>query len=465
METYLSQSRSNIEILTRICYSSLIGTAIILCNLSSLFAEGTKELNPSLNDKGFIQIWDITDQPNRKFATYLANADQRLHIKICNPGEKIYMGFRIQNAAPNNTAYFRLKDPSGNVVMGPTLISSANTTGNINTYNEAVAGPKQLVGANGYDGFEYTSTTTGDYYIEFNYHPTNNPTFPATASTYQRTFEFFDITVGNAANKAVDGRLWCKAWDLILGNFTRVFNGRMFIYANDGIVTKVEFNAIQPNGFIVSANSKGCTNTGNSFENRLSRPGNVTFPEYKIFLNDPDINCYPTGIFGKLNSAPTISGCDPNNRCINISVDKEGNVDVILDLDGNPGYNPGTRDRVFSTILKVGNNCIPWDGKDGQGKMVVPGTTFPIQIDYFNGITHLPLYDVENHTKGFIVDLVRPVGPKPMLFWDDSGIPGGTKNLTGCNDPGGCHAWPFTEYTNTSASYGDVKTINTWWYA
>ena len=98
--------------------------------------------------------------------TYNTSDEFRLYINICRPGEKIYMGFR-QN---NKDCYFRLKDPNGNIVIGPKEVPrSSADSGWIDTYFEAVAGPEQLVqDGSGYLALEYQPLMTGDYYIEFN---------------------------------------------------------------------------------------------------------------------------------------------------------------------------------------------------------------------------------------------------------------------------------------------------------
>jgi len=111
-------------------------------------------------------------------------------------------------------------------------------------------------------------------------------------------------------------------------------------------------------------------------------------------------------------------------------------------------------------------NIITWNGLNGLGQPVANGSTIFITVTYINGLTNLPMYDVEynpNGWPGFKIDLIRPTGTKPKVYWDDSQLPGGTVNLDGCDDVNGCHGWscPGTSACN----YGDVKTVNTWWYS
>ncbi|MFN8415544.1 MAG: gliding motility-associated C-terminal domain-containing protein [Cytophagaceae bacterium] len=418
--------------------------------ISIVRGEGTKELmpNPSTG-QGYVQIFDR----GRLFATYNSPTVNRLNIRICNPGEVINMGFN----QPDNDIYFRLKDPNGNIVMAAQALPTSGA-GFIPDYTSAVAGPT-TVNASGYTPITYTTTMAGDYYIEF------NPTSPTTINSVQRIFTYFDITVSSGTNPLL-GRLWSLIWDINTNNVNNPFYGKMYIYSKDSIVTSVDFNGIQPFGATISANSRGLTNTGNVVADRASRVGDFSYPEYKLFLNNPDENCFPTGFFGSITGPSTITGCG-NNRCINVFVNKAGEVELLLDLNGTPGYQKNTADIIRVVQVNPGVNCIPWDAKNNLGQDVAQNTSFPIQLNYINGITHLPLYDVEHHRNGYIVDLIRPLGPRPNLYWDDSALQGGTvldskTNLNGCVPTSGCHRWQNRGDNNCGTEC--PQTINTWWY-
>jgi len=425
------------------------------------FSEGTKELQPAASDYGFLQIYDLNTR-TRPFATYDTPEEYRLNIRICNLGEKIYFGLHQSD----NDVYFRLKDPGGNVVMGPTLIPSWGQQGFIPNHAAAVSGPSQLTGA-GYFAFEHEATMTGDYYIEF------NPRSPTNITPEKRVFNFVDFTVADVSGPTPvikKGRLHSKNWDIQCMSDANPFKAEMFVYAKDSIVTALDFNNIMGFGFTVSANSRGCTITDDPIADRQSRYGNETFPEYMIFLNNPDPECFPSGDFGEITEPSTITGCDPDNRCINIYVSKAGAIDITLDLNNIPGYQAETEDVLFQVDVVPGHNCIKWDSRNGLGERVSPDTRMEVIIDYFNGMTHLPLYDVEHHRDGYIVNLVRPFPPsgvvKPKLYWDDSRLDprrgqalDPMVNLTGC-ELDGCHKWQ-----NRGENGPYMETINTWWYA
>ncbi len=454
METEPSKLLSKLRFIFLYCFFTL--------SVFQSYSEGTRELRPAAGDAGFMQIWDPTTQPQRRFMTYSADSNQRLYINICNPGERIYFGVRTTNIT--QPTFVRLRDPNGNIVFGPVQIPTAPGPGLINNYAQAVAGPAAVVGAGGYNALQYTPTLTGNYYIEFNANNAN------TVQVVNRRFELFDVTVATIATNTIRlGRLWSRAWDLTTGSFTNRYRANMFMYAPDGVVTRLDFGGMQPFGFIVSANSRGCTNTGNIINDRRSRAGNFTFPEYPIFLNDPDSSCFPTGVLGDITAPPTITGCDPQNRCLNVFVNKAGTVDIILELNGIPEYQENSADVLITTQVDSGLNCVPWNSLNGLGQLVLPGTVIPITVDYYNGLTHLPLYDVENHPDGYRVQLVRPLGPQPRLYWDDTLIAGGTRDpFIGCTDPTGCHKWSGNiapDGITPRTFWGDLRSINTWWFA
>ena len=432
----------------------------------SLHAEGTKQLQPTPLSYGRVQIMpDIST-----FAIFDATPEHRLHISICNLGEKIYYGFGNIKSDVGIIQYdviYRIKDPNGNIVAGPASVPTSGA-GFIANYNQGFYGPN-VINASGYNPLLYTPTMLGDYYIEFDYTQPYN--------YERRVFDFFDITVVSTSNQAIDGRLWSKNWLLttdpqsgLASPFSAGFDGIMYIYSDDGVVTSANLNNMQPFVFNISANQTGCFNTGNFVQDRKSVDGNNTYAQYKIFLNNPDSNCFPTGNFGGFTAPPTITGC-PGQFCVNISVDKPGNVEVLLDLNGITGYQPNSTDVIFSNSVIPGMNCISWDGLDGLGNSIPSGTNIMINTNLINGLTHLPLYDVEGNPNGFIVKIIRPYTPTPYprLFWDDTNISGGASNLAGCVSATGCHQWSvgacLTSPLPSYCSMGDMSTINTWWYA
>ena len=441
---------------------------LLLC-ATLAHGEGTKEIMPAAANPYYL-LFNRTGGLNIPFGLYTPNtgtyhagttsADYQLNIRICNVGEVIKFGFNSMSAG----TYYRIRRPSdGSIVVGPNLIPTATgPPGYITNYTQAVAGPQSVVGATGYNDISYTALETGDYYIEFNQ---GNPN---TYSTTSFTLRYFDITVTSASNAVITGRIWSEAWQLIDGG--SAFNGNFYIYSDDGVVSKVNSNGMTATDFAISANPTGVSNTGNALVDRKSIANDEIYPYYKIFLNDPDNTCFPTGTLGSLLSPVTITGCG-TNRCINLQVDKAATVTIFLNINGIAGYQTGTSDVQFTANIVSGDNCVPWDGKDGQGNAIPNGFNVPVQITFQSGLVNLQVFDVENNTNGFKISLSRPTGAVPNLFWDDSGIipsqysPAttldGIINSGGCSLAIGCHRW---SNRGNNACPPCSETTNTWWY-
>lgn len=423
-------------------------------------AEGTKQVRLKESDQASLAIEVLPDRGGN-FSYFNGPESNRLNIHVCEVGETVYLGFD-----QNSNLQFRILDPDGVLVSSTTLTNpSANGMNSLNratgpgiiaNYAQAVQGPLPLA-AGGYTPFSFIANKTGDYYVEF---------FAITYNPVLSQLALFDVTVQGLDGTRKNGRLWSKAWSFYTGDFSNAFEASLYIYTSDRIVTKVDMNGIKPAGFVVSSNDQGTDSTGNYLVNRQSVNGNKTFPLYKIFLNDPDSACYPSGVMGSLIGDPKVSGC-PGNYCIEVNVTAAGSFQVGIELNGVPGIQTGSRDRLLSGNLSAGFNCIRWDGRDGQGNPVTNLTKISVDIRYLNGLTHLPIYDVEAHPKGYVVTYVRP---KPAvadslvgMFWDDGVINGEVNTVNGCKSTLGCHIWrPVVE--NTDNSIGNGRTLNTWWY-
>ncbi len=424
----------------KILKNLLLVVFLLLTQVNVLISEGTKQFRPTSSDYGNLQIND----QGRPFALE-SNSDplHRLYFHISNTNEKVYFGFQHVGSGSST---FRIKDPAGNVVYARTSVPSSGT-GYISTYDQAVAGPK-ISGspANGYNPFLFTPATTGDFYIEFT---------TTLSSAYH--FDLFDLTVVNADNVPIPGRLWSYAWDLNTRSYDNRYNGSFYVYTDDGYVAELDMNGIQPYGFVISCNSTGPGNTpyGNN-ENRKSVAGNSTRPQYKIFLNDPDSTVYPSGQIPQIIQNLQVIGTpyyqDTVLFAINMSVG--GTVEMIIDLNGIPGYQSGTKDVIMVQYVNAGPDTIMWDGKDGFGNYVDASTPVVVITSSFaSGVTHFPLYDPETHLDGYIVNRIRPMTGQAQLYWDDSNFSGGTVNVDGSLSNG--HSW--------STNFGDVRTMNTWW--
>ena len=468
-----------------------------------MLAEGTKQLAPSSTDRVYLYT---NSTSYNDFGRYDGSDDQRLYVHIENTAtEQLFLGFSRPvgsghhpcNGSTAITGFFRIKDPTGRVVypirdnINGQILDA--TTVNITAYSQAVAGPAPIAGAGGYIPFVFdpSGLPAGDFYIEFsrvnNSASLNNP----------MSIEWFDITVATKTPNptAIDGRLFARDWAFFAPSpscganpdytwFDRPFNGKFFVYTDQNLVTSVNFSGagFQPAAFNIVFNDDGTTQTNNVIEDRKSLNGvRSSAAQHRIFLNDLDINVYPSGVLGKFSVTPKFFACENGTACVEVVMTEPGQIDVLVDLDRASGdfiYDIGSADVLiaFKVDPLPGEQppyirCVPWDGRDGLGNKV--GSIEDIEnadllVRYTQGIYHFPIYDAEYTLTGFDVTTIRPLpdnGSPKKIYYDDTNIPDayGTgitqtdeDSFNGCGVP--CHPW-------TNKDFGDLNTINTWFFA
>ncbi len=427
---------------------------------------------------------------------------------------------------------FRIVNPLGVVVLAEQRVptSGVGFIGDESNaaYNRSVAGPAQLVGLTGYNAIMFTPLLTGDYRIEFETYDIRGNAASTTVVTptdsRKALLQLFDLTVASGAGPytvtgstaatgqvttvtgpvvgggvAIAGRLWSQAWGLNTGSSGTAYNGRAYPYATDGVVTEINFNGMRPFGFIISCNREGVATlpvapSANFVTNRRSvlrgaspTPPALHNPLYPIFLQNPDPLVFPSGTVGCLSAASVRQCSQGSAYCINVTAQADGEVEVVIDLNGNGTFDPGTVDvrltTIFSTPGAATTQCVPWNGLNGLGQPI-PDGLLSIVVNFQAGRTNLPLYDAEDNPNGLLVRLVRPLTnacgvavTPPRLYWDDTNVVAGVAtdgltNFAGCNaapaPPAfpapipagtvGCHRWTGRGVT------GSEETVNTWWY-
>ncbi|MFO8130053.1 MAG: PKD domain-containing protein, partial [Bacteroidales bacterium] len=459
-------------------YRNLLVLLILLpFNPNRTHAEGSNEIyvdKPNANTmlylcNDFDGQCGGTSGIRTQFAIYDCNETDRLYFAVQDPDELVYMGF---NGNPNGSWWndykivYRIRNMAGDIVQDEMDLPTSGA-GFINDISEAREGPEQLVGSAGYDAHIFTPPEPGTYYLEFD--RIDNETGERAEGDFY--IELFDVTIANAITSVIEtGRLYSKGWQFReesdFGGFKRN-SSTFYIYSNDSIITSVEFDDMEGRAWIMFCNQTGCGNTGDFVEDRKSLDNEQAYvPEYPIFVNPPDPDLFPPATtLGEIIEPDPWgeTSCSNGSITFHVNVDKAGNVDILLDFD-DPYV-----DRTLSAIVNTGENLIVWDGNDGAGTPVPNNTNIDFSVTYINGLTNLPLYDIEGNENGFRILLISPTGPTPLVYWDDSnilsnsGVPIGTTNFTGClstpPEPG-CHSWT----TANNSEYGDLNTINTWWY-
>jgi len=296
----------------------------------SVFAEGTKEFRPTSDKLGELCI----DTTRNKFGVVTATADYRICIHISDyTTEAIYFGFGTMKHNTGATT-FRFYRPDNVIDTSGTVPTATGNRGFIDNYNQAYAGPSCVAGSTGYWGLRCTPDMNGDYYLAFKI--TWQSGF---GSDDYKTWDNIDITVVKTTSwTALLGRVWSKAWQLYCETPSwgteNKFYGKLFAYSADSIVTKVDFNGVIPGTFTISCNHSGCyaSPPTAAATARKSVAGEHTFPEYKIFLNDPDNSAFPSGTLGGLdNNVPitAVRNCD-GTIDFTFGCTKAGNVEVHL---------------------------------------------------------------------------------------------------------------------------------------
>ncbi len=513
----------------KILISSLLISLLISNNLA---AEGTPELAPNMaisimgqtgssnpftmhtsNDVAALNIGN-TEYNYFAYRGKTTN-EAKLNIYVKDPtSESIFIGLssgtdnRLYGRAYMNYKFYVL-DPSGNVVYESIVIDQStapidqgtNIHADLNQgWVQTMDGAIQL-GGTGYNAIEITSAdlmstgnmAEGDYSIEFEALDDNGNPIAGFGEGMEPDdyliINFWDINVAQGTD-AKKGRIWSKNWGLFAINDygfpNRPFNGAFYVCAPDpsntdlSYITKIDFNnaGYRPGGFNIAFNSFGTQMedmaSGLFFpETAKSVPNaNVSIPEYDIYLNDPVERCLAAESASVLD-LNGVSTCQAGSAsyCISFITDKPGNVLLLLDFDGRDGkYTAGTSDRLipFSvTDANLGSDiCIDWDGRDGLGELVTG--EIPLVLEFIQGRYNLPIYDAEYMENGFMIEAVRPAGPAPEVFYDDTDIPedpgtGSPKDGTGgCAAP--CHNWNIYVDDNVPG-YGNLHTINTWWFS
>lgn len=435
-----------------------------------IMAEGTKELNSNNVQSTKLYLCnDFTNHCNTsngvrsQFAVYdetQSSVDvDRLYFVTLNSSEVVYLGFQgggLSNPVnPARHIVYRIKNLAGTIVQAEQVLPTSGT-GYISTFTQAVNGPNQLGITTGYTAVVFTPPAAGTYFIEFSCRRDDNNNF------YIGNFQMLliDITVaGTSPAVAKPGRVYSKAWEFVED---QNFYGTNYIISDDSIITSAQFTGMQGGTWVTYCNQTGCGNSSaNWITNRKSLyHQQALYPQYKIFLNNPDPALFPAATtLGQL-VAPMpygVQNCTTGHIIFHVNVNKPGNVEVTLTFP-SPYVQV-----VLNQAVVVGENLFDWDGLDGTtpvGVQVPNNTNISFTVKYINGLTNLPLYDVEGNVNGFTIALVNPAGSTPAVFWDDTNIPGGINNssLPGCTTPP-CHSWAAT-----GGGWGNLNTVNTWWY-
>jgi uncharacterized repeat protein (TIGR01451 family) len=424
-------------------YAFIFSLLMVLIS-SKAFAEGTPTLSPNAAN-----ITAVLSAPDLASGSYFnAGDDNRIYFNIATTSEKLYFGFDWRNYVVGTTTrlsnlYYRIKNPSGTVVMSGLWNPAAGANGVIDTHAQALVGPNIGSTTTGYNALVYSASVTGEHWIEF-YRSNDGGNTALTSSSDRAVAGLFDMTVVAPGNVKKNGRVHSDKWGFVAvdsnyGNLvTATSEPNFYVYTADRVVLFVDFRpGFQPIAWNLAVNSYGVNPVGAFITTRKSI-NTAVLPAlangYKVFLNNPDSALYPIATVPPAPTFlnPTFTNCGP--YLINYNLSTPGDVRIVIDLNGVPGYQAGTTDVLIEDYgIPAGNNSFTWNGLNGLGAVVPDGASMTLTLNYLAGRFNLPMFDAELNKNGFNVQSIAPTAiPNSQMYWDDSSL---TSVGTDCSDP------------------------------
>jgi len=489
---------------------------LLLLSQLHVFAEGSKTASPNA-----VNICALLSAPDINSGPFLNCAeDNRLKFYITDAAnQNLYFGFDWREYANTGSParcgnmYYRIRRPDGSVIVAPTYWDpTLASAGSIDNHAQALAGPN-IAGTvpTGYTPLVFDPDVTGEHWIEI-YRSNDGGATADVTITGRATGALFDLSVAlNAAPYTqYTGRVYSDRWGFAAcdNNFAAQILASaepvLYSYTNDQCILRIDFEVgFQPIAFNVAVNKYGVNPVGTWDITRKSAT-NVVAPTllngYKIFLNIPDATIFPVSAIPVLPQfrTPAITGCGPYT--VHFTISEPGDVKLILDLNGTPGYQAASADVLLEAYdLLAGNNSIAWNGLNGLGAPVASGTSCNLGLTFYKGRFNLPLQDAELNKNGIRISLIAPIlVPNARMFWDDSQVTnvGGVcnaaahnnNNVTGAGINNSiigtlspAHAWsgdgnlsqtipaPAVGTNETDglqcSDFGNVRTLNTWGWA
>jgi gliding motility-associated-like protein len=470
--------------------------ALLIALPATLLAEGSKDLIANGGNRAYLFSGTVA---NLSFP-FPTQGTMKVYAKA---GESIYLGSSAQGIG-SGTIIIRSPD-------GKTYTSGASTTvGLIANYSQEVAGPAPNAG--GYTPYIQPVLTGQDGVWEVDFMPVSvtainvNP-IPANTNWLQPSGQYvaaFDVTVRNAANTFLTGRVFTNIFMGLLGAYDIGFNAVVKVLTKDGYLYNLDNNGQAGDGFSFFANNKGFKNANNtpsykSVDNVTNF--NVQDPRaadtqsdvtHKIFfntpaadlpatantpggttwlLNTPFIPTITNATFTGMEGTPNKAGTAPLGGNIAFTSTGNGAYTISIDINQN-GVFTDAIDRKLTGTVNAGGNTIYWDGLDGLGNKA-PATVslynINISINVYAGEVHFPFFDVERNINGIILTRLNGFGaPDYKVYWDDSpisvvGTPSSpVTNTTGLSSLVNGHKWGTAGAG--PLEFGNEKSIDTWAY-
>ncbi len=276
------------------------------------------------------------------------------------------------------------------------------------------------------------------------YTPAENGDFSLAIISNQ---PLFDFSVKDGNGNEIPGRVSSKLWRLsqgasVLSNLNGSFFAAIPSGASEIAVIELKLEGFNGIGYSIAGNGTGVVgpNSGRS----VVQAGHTSVPEYRMYLNPPDVASYSAFIpnasnFG-FNPTGATQSCDLMQVGIStgdftFTSNAEGTYHLICDLnnDGDFSLNGAGNDLFLSGATTVGLNTVFWDGTStGNNGAPVPAGNYNCKLEVVTGEFHFAVGDAEYSFPGFRLFEVSRTGQRtglPMHWNDGLLIPRGSDSM------------------------------------
>src|SRR5690606_12639775 len=150
----------------------------------------------------------------------------------------------------------------------------------------------------------------------------------------------------------------------------------------------------------------------------VNMPASAKMPARTTWLNPPKIVPTVTNITIMGNEG-TEDRIGTKGGAFDFETNMAGTYKISITTGG------GFVQRNLTGFAELGANSVFWDGRDGAGNPMVPGTAdITVNVQLQGAEVHFPLVDVEHNANGMIIEQLNDDGSvkSDIVYWDDSEI-------------------------------------------